>query len=184
MDTNNTVVVPLLNFSGVFQPADTIERCGCFAESHSCRTGLSPLAMAKVTTEAARSLFKALTNGSNFDRVLRKVTLTAIATNRVSCEMKVEEEHVNRSGTLHGGLTSTLVDTISTIAIMANERGEPGVSTELSVSYLRAPKLGETVRIDAECLKVGRTLAFAKVDIRRLSDDALVAVGKHTKFVG
>lgn len=48
--------------------------------------------------------------------------------------MKVEEEHTNRGGTLHGGLTATLVDVISTAALMYTERGAPGVSVDMNIT--------------------------------------------------
>lgn len=53
---------------------------------------------------------------------------------KVVCEMRVEEEHTNRGGTLHGGLTATLVDIVSTIAIMHSERGAPGVSVDMNIT--------------------------------------------------
>lgn len=53
---------------------------------------------------------------------------------KVVCEMRVNEEHTNRGGTLHGGLTATLVDVISTVAIMNSERGAPGVSVDMNIT--------------------------------------------------
>lgn len=53
---------------------------------------------------------------------------------KVVCEMRVEEEHTNRGGTLHGGLTATLVDVISTVAIMYSERALPGVSVDMNIT--------------------------------------------------
>lgn len=50
----------------------------------------------------------------------------------MSCELTVEKEHSNSGGTLHGGMTATIVDTISTLAIVSNEC-PPGVSTDLNV---------------------------------------------------
>lgn len=50
------------------------------------------------------------------------------------CEMRVEESHQNRSGTLHGGLTCTLVDAVSTWALMGTDEPVAGVSVDLSVS--------------------------------------------------
>ena len=38
--------------------------------------------------------------------------------------------------------------------------------------------------IESETLKVGKTLAFLKVDITRKSDGKLVASGSHTKHLG
>ena len=53
---------------------------------------------------------------------------------RCICELTVGEEHQNRSGTLHGGMTATLVDVVSTAALMSNENTGPGVSVDLSIS--------------------------------------------------
>lgn len=53
---------------------------------------------------------------------------------KVVCEMRVEEQHTNKGGTLHGGLTATLVDVISTLAIMNSERGAPGVSVDMNIT--------------------------------------------------
>ncbi len=52
---------------------------------------------------------------------------------KLVCEMKVEEEHQNRGGSLHGGMTATLVDAVSTLALMSNG-APPGVSVDLNVS--------------------------------------------------
>ena len=49
------------------------------------------------------------------------------------CELKVGEEHLNIVGTLHGGYTSTLVDSVTTVAIMAADK-PAGVTTDLAVT--------------------------------------------------
>lgn len=64
-----------------------------------------------------------------------QVEILSAAPGKVVCEMKVEEEHTNRGGTLHGGLTATLVDVISTTAIMYTERGAPGVSVDMNITW-------------------------------------------------
>ena len=69
----------------------------------------------------------------HFD-VFFQVRVISGGNGRCVCEMTVEEEHQNRGGTLHGGLTATLVDQISTTALLTNENTGPGVSVELSVS--------------------------------------------------
>lgn len=58
------------------------------------------------------------------------------APGKVVCEMRVEEEHTNRGGTLHGGMTATLVDVISTVAIMNSERGAPGVGVDMNITWV------------------------------------------------
>lgn len=48
---------------------------------------------------------------------------------------------------------------------------------------MKAARLGDTLVIDAECLKLGKTLAFAAVDIRNKSDGTLIAQGRQTKHI-
>lgn len=49
------------------------------------------------------------------------------------CELKVANEHKNRNGLLHGGMTTTLVDAVSTMALFSKIERH-GISIELSVS--------------------------------------------------
>ncbi|KAM9823905.1 acyl-coenzyme A thioesterase 13 [Neosynchiropus ocellatus] len=119
-----------------------------------------------------------------FDRVVSKVNFLAAHPGKVVCEMRVEEEHTNRGGTMHGGLTATLVDVISTLAIMNSERGAPGVSVDLNVTYMSAAKVGDDIVITAHVLKEGRTLAFANVDLTNKVTGKMIASGRHTKHLG
>lgn len=64
------------------------------------------------------------------------MTLVSAAPDKVICELKVEEDHTNKFGTLHGGLTATLIDSISTMALMGTERGLPGVSVDMNITYV------------------------------------------------
>ena len=53
-----------------------------------------------------------------------------------SCKMVVEQEHENRVGFIHGGMVATLVDAVSTAGLMTSDWGAPGVSVELSISWV------------------------------------------------
>lgn len=135
-------------------------------------------------TQNLREIMKVLFNVPGFDRVLEKVTLVSAAPEKLICEMKVEEQHTNKFGTLHGGLTATLVDSISTIALMCTERGAPGVSVDMNITYMSPAKIGEEIVITAHILKQGRTLAFASVDLTNKATGKLIAQGRHTKHLG
>ena len=50
--------------------------------------------------------------------------------------------------------------------------------------YLSAAKTGDDIVIDANTLKVGKSLAYLAVDITNKKTGKLVAVGKHTKHLG
>ncbi|XP_053874297.1 acyl-coenzyme A thioesterase 13 isoform X1 [Malaclemys terrapin pileata] len=140
--------------------------------------------MSSLTIHSFREMMKSLLSSSNFDRVLSKMTVLSATPGKVVCEMKIEEEHTNRGGTLHGGLTATLVDVVSTAALLYTERGMPGVSVDMNITYMSAAKIGEEILITAQILKQGRRLAFASVDVTNKATGKFVAQGRHTKYLG
>uniref|UniRef100_A0A8C6DR64 Acyl-coenzyme A thioesterase 13 n=1 Tax=Moschus moschiferus TaxID=68415 RepID=A0A8C6DR64_MOSMO len=121
---------------------------------------------------------------NNFDRNLEKVTLVSAAPGKVICEMKVEEQHTNKTGTLHGGMTATLVDVISSLALLCTERGTSGVSVDMNITYISPVKMGEDILITAHVLKEGRSISFASVDLTNKATGKLIAQGRHTKHMG
>ena len=52
---------------------------------------------------------------------------------KVCFELQVDEEHLNRGGRVHGGFTATLIDEVTTYAILLNEK-PPGVSVDMSIT--------------------------------------------------
>jgi acyl-coenzyme A thioesterase 13 len=53
---------------------------------------------------------------------------------RCRAELVVAPEHQNGMGTLHGGLIATLVDAITTVALISRTSGAIGVTVDLHVS--------------------------------------------------
>ncbi|XP_059965094.1 acyl-coenzyme A thioesterase 13 isoform X2 [Mesoplodon densirostris] len=135
---------------------------------------------AKSLLEAVKFSGKAL----GFDRSLEKVTVVSAVPGKVICEVKVEEQHTNKMGTLHGGMTATLVDAVSTYALLCTERGAPGVSVDMNITYMSPAKMGEDIVITAHVLKQGKTLAFLSVDLTNKATGKLIAQGRHTKHLG
>ncbi|CAI9168814.1 unnamed protein product [Rangifer tarandus platyrhynchus] len=123
-------------------------------------------------------------NFHSFDRNLEKMTVVSAAAGKVICEMKVEEQHANKIGTLHGGLTATLVDVVSSLALLCTERGISGVSVDMNITYLSPAKIGDDILITAHVLKEGRSLSFASVDLTNKATGKLIAQGRHTKHMG
>lgn len=140
--------------------------------------------MGSLPLNTLKQIMRAMVDNPGFDKVLSKVDILSAVPGKVVCEMQVAEEHTNRGGTLHGGMTATLVDVISTVAIMNSERGAPGVSVDMNITYMNAAKLGEDVLITAQVLKQGKTLAFATVDLTSKATGKLIAQGRHTKHLG
>ncbi|XP_007421999.1 acyl-coenzyme A thioesterase 13 [Python bivittatus] len=140
--------------------------------------------MTHLTIQSLREVFKAVFESPGFDRVVNKLKVISASPGKVVCEMKVEEQHTNRGGTLHGGLTATLVDIVSTAALLHTERGAPGVSVDMNITYMSSAKIGEEILITAEVLKQGKTLGFANVNLTSKATGRLIAQGRHTKHLG
>jgi acyl-coenzyme A thioesterase 13 len=133
--------------------------------------------------DSARARFQALFGKAGFDRALVGLEMLDVGEGFAKVRLPVGADVQNLGGKLHGGAVATLVDDAGTIAIIATDRqSRPGVSTDLNVSFF-APGEGVVIA-DAKVLKIGRTLAFVSVDIRREQDGVLVAQGRMTKHLG
>lgn len=91
-----------------------------------------------------------------------KVNLDSYDGYTVVFKYVVAPEDVNMFGTLHGGAIATLADNLTTFAAVVEDRQQrPGVSINLAVEYMIAPKVGETVTIECRCDKTGKFLSFS-----------------------
>ena len=123
---------------------------------------------------------------SSFNSVLQKVSFVDGDIGRCVASLKIEQEHCNYYGTLHGGCTATLVDVISTYALIEDTEESLthlGVSVNMNIDYMKAAKLGSEILIDAQLKKRGKQLAFLDVEIRDKEKNDLIAKGSHTKFI-
>jgi acyl-coenzyme A thioesterase 13 len=134
--------------------------------------------------EDARRRFAELF-GAGYERSLAGLALLEVAGGRARMRLPVGAEVANVNGHLHGGALATLVDVAGTIAIIAADRSSrPGVTTDLNVSYFAATPSGDAAIAEARALKIGRSLGFVEVELRRESDGVLVAQGRMTKHLG
>lgn len=51
------------------------------------------------------------------------------------------------------------------------------------ISYLKGAREGDDVVVDANTVKVGKTLAFLECELRHKSDNSVIAKGTQTKYV-
>lgn len=59
----------------------------------------------------------------------------------VEVEMDVTNKHLNSSGQLHEGCLATLVDMVTSAAVMTSKIGELGVSINLNMSLVYLSKI-------------------------------------------
>jgi acyl-coenzyme A thioesterase 13 len=140
--------------------------------------------MARVAAAGAQALLGAfISTGNRFDRTLEGLEVLRVERGSVLCKLVVGTPHSNSYGTLHGGCTATIVDIVGTMAALTVDPLKPGVSVDMSLQYLSAARVGETVCIEGKCLKMGGRLAFTEVKIYLGGDTSgkLCAMGSHTK---
>jgi acyl-coenzyme A thioesterase 13 len=102
------------------------------------------------------------------------------------CDFKVGEPHINGFNKMHGGVIAAIVDLLGSYALLAlqpENEINPGVSTDLNVSYFNGCDLGNTVVVESRILKHGKLLVFIQVDIRDQKTGVLLAQGRHTKAI-
>ncbi|XP_076623412.1 acyl-coenzyme A thioesterase 13 [Colletes latitarsis] len=133
--------------------------------------------------EIVKAILDAIVKKPNFGQCLKNLQVISAGDGNCKAQLIVSEDQLNLGGTMHGGFTSTLIDCVSTYALMTHKNGVPGVSVDLNVSFMKPALPGELITIDARTVRAGKTLAFLAVDITKNDGKDLIAHGRHTKFV-
>ena len=88
------------------------------------------------------------------------------------------------ASTLHGGATSTIVDIVGTMALLATDPTRAGVSIEMNQTFCRAATVGDELILLGSVLKYGRAMGFTEVTIRQLPDGVREAVARESSPQG
>lgn len=102
---------------------------------------------------------------------------------RVILRMRVQEQHKQVHGVVHGGILAALADTAGGLATyMAVPRSTRVATIEMKINYLEAVE-GGTVEAEARVVRRGRHIAVVDCDVRS-EDHHLVGKALMTFFVG
>lgn len=110
--------------------------------------------------------------------------LETVESGRVVFRVPFDEKYVNiASGTLHGGVTATVIDTASAFALRTtmDEADDASLTTtDLNVRYVRPAR--DDIRVDAEVVRSGRTMGVTEctVTTHHEGEEKVVATGGTT----
>lgn len=116
--------------------------------------------MAKPTMEHARQFIEAMPHFRALD-----MELHSLGDGRAEISMPYDPRFVGnpRTGVIHGGAVSALMDTCSGTAVMTC-RDQPMLTAtlDLRIDYMRAATPGQRITATAECYHVTRSVAFVR----------------------
>ena len=119
--------------------------------------------------------------------LLDEVEIVSASKGTMLALLRVGPVHLNSRGVLHGTVSACLTDWAGGLAIASTGPEKTGVSTDIHTTFMSTAKLGDTLEIEAQANKVGATLAFTTVEIRKRGDGdtrpSVVCTGSHTKYV-
>jgi acyl-coenzyme A thioesterase 13 len=107
---------------------------------------------------------------------------------RVRWAITLGPQHANPGGVMHGGVVATLLDEAVANAVTSLRgreatRPNPHLLLEMNVSFVAAARPGERLEVEGRVLRLGRQVAFAEAEARRLPGGELVAKGRFTFLV-
>ncbi|XP_076650056.1 acyl-coenzyme A thioesterase 13 [Halictus rubicundus] len=135
-------------------------------------------------TEFVKTILSRVCTSPGFGQCMKKLEIVSAGDGNCKAKLVVSEEHLNMGGFLHGGFTSTIIDCVSTYALMTYKDSPPGLSVDLHVTFMKPALPGETIVVDAKTIRAGKRLAFLSVDITKNDGKDIVAQGRQTKFIG
>jgi acyl-coenzyme A thioesterase 13 len=101
----------------------------------------------------------------------------------VSCKVFVRPETANMFGTMHGGCHATLIDVVSTAALVT-VTGKPGVSVSLALNYVRPGAAQRELEVTSRVLKHGKRLATMVTEVVDVVSGDVCVTGTHVKSMG
>lgn len=112
------------------------------------------------------------------------LSIVAIERGRVVFEVPFDEKFANlSSGTVHGGITATIIDTASGFALRTTFESPTEAAlttTDLNTRYVRPAT--DDIRVEAEVVRAGRTMGVTDCEVTSLHEGErkVVATGGTT----
>ncbi len=106
--------------------------------------------------------------------------LSSTEEGRAAVSLKAQEHHLNPSGTVHGGVISTLIDASMAEALntMADEEEQP-FTIQIAVNYMKPGKPGRLTS-SAQVRKGGERITIVEAEVLQEDEDEVIALATGT----
>ncbi len=138
--------------------------------------------MTGLTPEKKAEIAKRFTEAIPHSRALG-MELTDIGDGEARIEMPYDPRFIGdpRSGVIHGGAVSALLDTCCGASVMSHPNAPAITATiDLRIDYLRPATPGQKIRAHATCYRVTRSVAFVRAVALDDDSDRPVATAAGT----
>lgn len=99
----------------------------------------------------------------------------------VQLGLRVAEPHCNSRGFAHGGLIASLADNAMGLSLSLAAQVGAGVTTHLSLDYMRSVRCGQWLQFEPRVVRVGKNLGV--VDALITADGTVVARADATFWI-
>jgi acyl-coenzyme A thioesterase 13 len=121
-------------------------------------------------------------NSSFFGKSIGKHTIISINEAVATFTLQIQPE-VCISNRMPCSTAIAIFDELSTIGFMVlDKQHRPGVSVQISARILKPVNAGETLTLEVNYDKLGRTIAFASM-VMKNEANVIVASGRHVKYL-
>ncbi|KAL8772159.1 MAG: hypothetical protein Q9209_002594 [Squamulea sp. 1 TL-2023] len=123
-------------------------------------------------------------NSPIYSFLLGDINIISASKGQIIAHLKVLPVHFNSKKTLHGAVSSCIMDWAGGMVIASHGLDNTGLSTDIHVTYVSTAQEGDLLEIEGKASKVGGSLAFTTVEIRHAGEGRkVIAHGTHTKYI-
>jgi uncharacterized protein (TIGR00369 family) len=99
---------------------------------------------------------------------------------QAAVSLRAEQRHLNPSGTVHGGVISTLIDAAMAEALNTiTEEDEQPFTIQITVNYMKPGKPG-TLTSTAQVRKGGERITIVEAEVVQEDDEEVIALATGT----
>jgi uncharacterized protein (TIGR00369 family) len=99
---------------------------------------------------------------------------------QAAVSLQAEQRHLNPSGTVHGGVISTLIDAAMAEALNTiTEEDEQPFTIQITVNYMKPGKPG-TLTSTAQVRKGGERITIVEAEVVQEDDEEVIALATGT----